>query len=108
MNVALAFLQANRQRLGLDAYGIPARLSSLVLTPRFQASRHVVFLLMPHGDPRPVLVAKLPRLVDTNASLSREAASLRAVQQLRPFGFDSVPMWQFPPADPRWDCPTYW
>ena len=91
MNTALAFLAQNRDRLRLDQHGIPPQLSALVLTPRFQASRHVVFLLMAKGGRQPVLVAKLPRLVDTNQSLAREAASLTAVQNLRPSGFDSVP-----------------
>lgn len=24
------------------------------------------------------------------------------------YGLEVVPMWSYPPADPRWDCPTYW
>lgn len=91
MNTALAFLTRHRERLGLDRLGVPTRLSSVVLTPRFQASRHVVFLLLPEGGRTPVLVAKVPRLVDTNVSLAREAASLQSVHALRPSGFPGVP-----------------
>lgn len=91
MNLPLAFLTRHHARLGLDGLGIRLPLTSLVLTPRFQASRHVVFLLFASGSPQPVLVAKIPRLLDGHPSLEREAAGLRAVQQLRPEGFDSVP-----------------
>ncbi len=91
MNSALAFLEDNRERLHLDQYGIPARLTSLVLTPRFHASRHVVFLILPAGKSYPALVVKMPRLVETDSSLEREAGALRAIQALRPAGFDSIP-----------------
>ena len=91
MNSVLTFLDHHRERLGLDHYGVPARLSSLVLTPRFRASRHVVFLIMPEGQPDPVLVAKVPRLAGTSASLSQEAGVLGVVQAQRSGGFDSVP-----------------
>jgi aminoglycoside phosphotransferase len=91
MNVPLAFLATHGRRLGLEELGIRLPLTSLVLTPRFQASRHVVFLLFARGADQPVLVAKIPRLLDGHPSLDREAAGLRAVQGLRREGFDSVP-----------------
>lgn len=91
MNIAAAFLQQHRKRLGLDALGIGDRPPCLVLTPRFEASRHVVFLVMAHDRPWPILVVKIPRLIETPGSLAREAGSLRAVQGLRPGGFASVP-----------------
>jgi len=91
MNLPLAFLSRHGHRLGLDDLGISLPLTSLVLTPRFQASRHVVFLLFTSGAGQPVLVTKVPRLLDGHPSLEREAAGLRAVQGLRPHGFDSVP-----------------
>ena len=91
MNTAIAFLEGQRHRLSAEGHQIPSRLSSLLLTPRFQASRHVVFLLLPTGSRDLALVAKIPRVIDTHASLEREAASLRAVQAMRPGGFDSVP-----------------
>jgi len=91
MNTALSFLHRHWERLGLDQYGTPARLSSLVLTPRFRASRHVVFLIIPEGQSDPVLVAKVSRLAGRSASLDQEAAILKSVQALRPGGFDSIP-----------------
>jgi aminoglycoside phosphotransferase len=84
-------LKINRQRLDLARYGVPERLSSVVVTPRFRASNHVVFLVLGPGGPEPLLVAKLPRLGGTSASVEREVANLRAVQGRRAGGFDSIP-----------------
>jgi hypothetical protein len=105
MNTVLTYLEANRQRLDLARYGVPERLSSVVVTPRFRASSHVVFLVLAPGKPEPLLVAKLPRLAGsasapangaeqnqaTSASIEREVANLRAVQAGRTGGFDSIP-----------------
>lgn len=90
-NTVLTFLEANRQRLDLEHFGATAPLSCVVITPRFRASSHVVFLVLPKGQPDPVLVAKVPRLVGASASIEREVANLRAVQALRAGGFDSIP-----------------
>lgn len=74
--------------MGLSAYG---PLNSVVLTPRFPASRHVIFLLIPQGHRDPVLVAKVPRLPEQSDGLEREVANLQAVHALRPRGFDGIP-----------------
>lgn len=91
MNLVLDFLESNRARLKLDRARVPERLTSVMLTPRFRASRHVVFLVLPVGKPYPVLVAKVPRLSERSPSLTREAAAISAVQAMRPGGFDSIP-----------------
>ncbi|HBY96445.1 MAG TPA: hypothetical protein DEP84_21295 [Chloroflexi bacterium] len=91
MNTVLSFLHDNQQRLGLERYGAPARMACVVVTPRFRASSHVVFLLLPEGSSDPALVAKLPRLAGASEGVEREAANLRAVQASRPGGFDSIP-----------------
>ncbi|MEZ4713583.1 MAG: aminoglycoside phosphotransferase family protein [Caldilineaceae bacterium] len=91
MDTVLTFLQQNRTRLDLARFGADAPLTSVVLTPRFQASSHVVFLLISQRKAAPVLVAKTPRLADATASISREAANLQRVQALRPQGFASIP-----------------
>jgi aminoglycoside phosphotransferase len=91
MNTVLTFLEANRQRLDLARYGVPERLSSVVITPRFRASSHVVFLIIAPNKPEPLLVAKLPRLAGASASVEREVANLRAVHDRRAGGFDSIP-----------------
>jgi hypothetical protein len=106
MNTVLTYLEANRQRLDLARFGVPERLSSVVVTPRFRASSHVVFLVLAPGRPEPLLVAKLPRLGGSisalavnrregsgaaRASIEREVANLRAVQAGRAGGFESIP-----------------
>ncbi len=91
MNTALTFLKNNRERLDLKRYGIGGEITSIVLTPRFHASSHVVFLVLPKGSPYPLLVAKVPRLIGSNGGIEREAVNLRAVQSLRPGGFNSIP-----------------
>lgn len=91
MNSVLTFLERNRQRLELHDQSVPERLTSVVVTPRFRASSHVVFLVMPEGRPEPLLVAKVPRLAGAGETLEREVANLRAIQASRAGGFDSVP-----------------
>jgi aminoglycoside phosphotransferase len=91
MNTAAQFLVENASRLRLAERGLTLPLSSVVLTPRFQASRHVVFLLFAAGSHRPTLVAKVPRLRDDDRGLEHEAAMLAALQKLRPGGLPSTP-----------------
>ncbi|MFV1968512.1 MAG: aminoglycoside phosphotransferase family protein, partial [Pirellulaceae bacterium] len=85
------YLNSNRERLALEQYGLEAQMTCVVLTPRFRASSHVLFLVLPKGKSHPVIVAKVPRIPGGSAGLEHEAASLRSVQGLRPDGFDSVP-----------------
>ena len=91
MNTLLTFLENNWQRLDLARYGTLDRLSCVIVTPRFRASSHVVFLLLANGQPDPMLVAKVPRLAEASDGLRREAANLGLVQSVRPDGFDSIP-----------------
>jgi aminoglycoside phosphotransferase len=80
LNQVQAFLQANASRLGLARYGVTGETSCILLTPRFRASRHVVFLLLPAGSEDPGLVAKVPRLGGDVAGLLRERDGLAAAQ----------------------------
>lgn len=91
MNMALSFLTANRERLNLAAFGVNGPLSTVVITPRFRASSHVIFLILTAGKSEPVVVAKTPRLAQATASIEQEVNNLRAVQGLRQGGFDSIP-----------------
>lgn len=76
-----AFVAANRVRLGLEGLGVglPA---SLLVTPRFQASAHVVGLVVPAGAEGPAVVVKLERLAGPSRTLAREAACLRVLAEL--------------------------
>ncbi len=91
MNIALAFLMQNWERLSLERFGVPSRLSYVMATPRFRSSSHVIFLILADGLPDPILVVKVPRLPGDTDGLDREAANLRMVQAVLPGGFDSIP-----------------
>jgi len=91
MNTVESFLVCNWKRLNLDGPELPARLSSVLTTPRFRASRHAIFLIFADGSCVPKWVAKIPRLAAETASLDREVANLREVGALRHGGFESVP-----------------
>lgn len=104
MNSILTFLSSNWQRFGLEHLGAAEEMTSVVITPRFHASSHVVFLVLPKKRPQPVLVAKVPRLAGAGETLVREAANLRAVQGSRQGGFDSVP--RVIAFEERWQRPV--
>ena len=91
MNSLEAFLKDNWQRLALDRFGSPDRVSCVLATPRFRASGHVVFLVLSDWLATPVLIGKVPRLSGDDRPLAREAANLRALQTVRAGGFDCVP-----------------
>lgn len=87
MNIAEAFLADH----DLGHHQPKEPLYSLTLTPRFPASRHVIFLLMTGDQTDPVMVGKVPRLPELSDSIEREVANLRAIHALRPGGYDSIP-----------------
>jgi len=82
LSAAAEYIAANHERLGLDRFGIPARPSSIVLTPRFRRSRHIVVLVLAPGRREPVLVAKLPRLAGDGDGLAAEAGNLMVVGRM--------------------------
>ena len=91
MNMVLTYLRNNWDRLQLRRFGNPTRLSSVLLTPRFQASSHVVAFILANEKPEPALVAKVPRLRGNNQRLDKEAGNLHQVQAVRTNGFKSIP-----------------
>lgn len=91
MNGPLAFLCEHRERLELDRFPIGQEPSYVLLTPRFRASSHVLYLVLEEGRADPALVVKIPRLAGADASLRREAECLRKLHSFRPGGFDSLP-----------------
>ena len=91
MSLVHDFMAQNRERLELDRYGVPRRLRSILLTPRFRSSSHVIVLLLPDESQDPVLVAKLPRGGGASPTLMREASALQAIQRRRAAAPGSVP-----------------
>jgi aminoglycoside phosphotransferase (APT) family kinase protein len=91
VNAAVSFLSEHASELRLDRYGLAGGMSSLVVTPRFRASRHIVVLVLPAGGRTPSLVVKIPRLRDDRAGVEREAVNLHAAQEARAGGYETIP-----------------
>ena len=91
MNAVSVYIRANRGRLRLERFGLAERFGCLLLTPRFAASRHVVFLLLSENRSKVLLVAKLPRLVRDNESNVREARNLMQAHSVGNGDCDSIP-----------------
>jgi hypothetical protein len=81
-------LAENRSSLGLAGEGLDGGWETILLTPRFATSRHVVALIHPRGEVDPVVVVKIPRQPGDNAAVAREADILR---RLGAFGVDHAP-----------------
>jgi hypothetical protein len=60
MHLVAKYLQHESARLDLAAHGLAGDISYLFLTPRFEASRHVVVLVHAGGEERPRLIVKVP------------------------------------------------
>ncbi len=91
MSAVVSFLANNWQRLGLQRFGSPANLSTVIVTPRFRASGHLLFFVLSNGKAAPFLVVKIPRIAGDNSRLDREVANLRIIQSSRTAGFASIP-----------------
>ncbi len=85
-----AYVDANRARLGLQGLGVAAT-ASLLVTPRFQASAHVVALVVPPDGETPRVVVKVHRLADATRTLEAEAACLGLLADRTPDGTAGVP-----------------
>lgn len=84
MNLVENFIQTNRERLQLARYHIPEKLQTMMLTPRFPASSHVIFMMIPQGQSDPMLVAKVHRLKEISHSVDREVENLLKIAELFP------------------------
>ncbi|MHA7264332.1 aminoglycoside phosphotransferase family protein [Arthrobacter sp. TMN-37] len=60
-----------------ELYGIGHKWATVLLTPQFVTSRHVVALVFAVGSTRPVLVVKVPRRPGDNEGVLRETDMLR-------------------------------
>jgi len=91
MNLVLSFLTKNRQRLSLQHFGDPSRLSCVMMTPRFRASSHMICFVLAEEKTEPIFVVKLPRLPGDNDRLDREVANLHAANHNRAEDDSSIP-----------------
>lgn len=74
------FLEEHRQELELEKYGIGRQWDTVLLTPRFVTSRHVVALIFAVGARAPSLVVKAPRQPGDNDGVRHEADVLRQLR----------------------------
>jgi aminoglycoside phosphotransferase (APT) family kinase protein len=91
MNLVLTFLTKNWQRLALQRFGDPTRLSCAMMTPRFRASSHVICFILAEGKTEPIFVVKLPRLPGDHGRLDREVENLQAANHNRAENDFSIP-----------------
>lgn len=75
----------------LARHGDSTPYAYLGLTPRFRASRHVVFLALAPGATEPSLVAKLPRAAADTAAIAHEATNLQRIAAALPGPRPGVP-----------------
>ena len=91
MNAILSRLDALRDRRDLDHLGLDENTRSVILTPRFRTSRHIVALLIPDGAGEPRFVVKMPRLASDGEGIAREARVLNALRESSPEVAGSIP-----------------
>ena len=82
MNYIDQIIADHYQELGLAELGVPRTWTTLLLTPQFVTSRHVVALIFVDGSARPSLVVKVPRQPGDNSSVRKEADVLLELKSL--------------------------
>lgn len=92
MNLVERALTEQYDELGLADVGLPRRMETVLLTPRFVTSRHLVALVSRPGDSRPLVVAKIPRRPGDNEGVHHEASTLRRLTALAGAPVPGVPL----------------
>jgi len=88
-NIVIEFLQRHPDRIpGNQA---PDKWTCVIATPRFKASGHLIFFLLPQGSAAPTMIAKVPRLPGEAQRLELESQNLCMAAQLKEGGFEAVP-----------------
>jgi aminoglycoside phosphotransferase (APT) family kinase protein len=75
-------LRDHYQEFELERHGLGREWATVLLTPRFVTSRHVVALIFAIGARDPSLVVKVPRQPGDNDSVRREAEVMRRLTSL--------------------------
>jgi aminoglycoside phosphotransferase (APT) family kinase protein len=91
MNVIEAMLDTRFESLGLDALGVRRPIHTVLLTPRFAESRHVIALVPEGASRRLALVVKAPRDRADVSGIAAEAECLKSLHQLVPSVASSAP-----------------
>jgi hypothetical protein len=86
-----SLLRQRQAENGLQGLPVPRDLTALLVTPRFMASAHVVYLFLSPGQPAPLFVAKVGRLPGDNPSLERERSNLEQLHALWPEARPTIP-----------------
>ena len=90
-NTITGFLEAQWPSFELAGTAQAPALSTVFLTPGFQASRHVIAFVMVNGASTPALVVKWPRIPGDQSRLDIEAKNLAYLSEAREGGFPGVP-----------------
>jgi aminoglycoside phosphotransferase len=91
MNLIERILLEHFEPLGLADVGLDRNLQTVLVTPRFPTSRHVVALVVSGRDPRPRAVAKVPRRRLDDAGVLTEAEVLGRLEALPDGPLPGVP-----------------
>jgi aminoglycoside phosphotransferase len=91
MNAITSFLRQRQAEDGLQGLYLPPDLTALLVTPRFMASAHVVYLFLSPRQPAPLFVAKISRLPGESPSLERERSNLERLHALWPEAGPTIP-----------------
>jgi hypothetical protein len=91
MNLVERILLEHFDSLRLADAGLGRDLQTVLVTPRFPTSRHVVALILASRDPRPRAVAKIPRRHLDDAGVLTEAEILRCLEDLAGGPLPGVP-----------------
>lgn len=91
MNFIDSVLREHCNEWDLGGFGLGAEWTTLLVTPQFTTSRHVVGLIFPEGARHPSLVVKVPRCPGDNEGVQREADMLRQLSTLSGGQVDGIP-----------------
>jgi len=91
MNFIDSVLREHYDEWHLADFGLGAEWTTILVTPQFTTSRHVVGLVFPAGARQPSLVVKVPRCPGDNEGVQREADMLRQLMTLGGGRVDGIP-----------------
>ena len=91
VNFVDQLLHDHYDELHLESFGLRRPWSTVLLTPRFVTSRHIVAFVYNNAQRQPTLVVKVPRRPGDNEGVHREAEVLRSLSRLSEGRVTGVP-----------------